>query len=212
MHLAVWSRRAFIEDDFSERREWRISMNEREELHAQFFASEAVLVSSMTFEQLDNHILELEKILLEGRARASAAVEEKKKRVRKMSDDEKDKLVTRPNLSGTEALNSVTKRKDRMTKMDKLQETLAALGLNVDEVKSITGTVKVNESSQGSLAAKEEIKAKLELIAKPETSSSSSLPILSVDFSEAKTESVEAEIEAAKDVQESSFDPSKLFE
>lgn len=187
-------------------------MNEREELHAQFFASEAVLVSSMTFEQLDNHILELEKILLEGRARASAAVEEKKKRVRKMSDDEKDKLVTRPNLSGTEALNSVTKRKDRMTKMDKLQETLAALGLNVDEVKSITGTVKVNESSQGSLAAKEEIKAKLELIAKPETSSSSSLPILSVDFSEAKTESVEAEIEAAKDVQESSFDPSKLFE
>lgn len=117
------------------------------ELHARFFNNEATeIVPNMELEQLSAHIQELEMIAFEAKTRLQAATQNKRERVAKLRLAEREKLISNPDISGSDAITAVGKRKERLSKADKLKQTLGALGISTDDMKSIMGNIKIDES------------------------------------------------------------------
>jgi hypothetical protein len=124
-------------------------MTEREEKYAEFFAAEAKVIENMTIEELQVHIESLESLRLEVSARLAKSNDSKKEHISRLSKSERDKLITTPDLSVSDSINAVNKRKDRMSAADKLRQTLKAMGLPDDEIdKQIMSTIKIDESKQ----------------------------------------------------------------
>lgn len=117
------------------------------ELHARFFNSETTeVVPDMDLETLSNHIQELEMIAFEAKSRLQAATQNKRERVAKLRLAEREKLISNPDISGSDALTAVSKRKERLSKADKLKQTLGSLGISTEDLKSIMGNIKIDET------------------------------------------------------------------
>jgi hypothetical protein len=101
-----------------------------EELHAKFFNEEATLVVSMSDVDLDEHIHELETIAREAKARILAASEEKRNRKAKAGNKAWRVEPLGPDPNVTDSLNKVKQRSSRMSKLDKMRDKMAALGLS----------------------------------------------------------------------------------
>ena len=75
------------------------SEKELEELHAKFFNDETLnVVSSMDLVQLEEHIHTLEMIAFEAKVRLQSSVANKRERVAKLRQAERDALIFDPNL------------------------------------------------------------------------------------------------------------------
>ena len=110
-------------------------MTPNEELHAKFFSEEAALVINLNDIELEEHIQELEMIIREGKARVIAASEERKnRRAKKGSKGEWQIAPTGPDVTVTDAINKVKQRSSRMSKLDKIRDKLAALGISDNEI------------------------------------------------------------------------------
>lgn len=129
-----------------------LQMTEKEELFAKFFSqayNKGKDISQMDFPQLDTWIRELEEIVFEAKATLQGASQAKREREANLKSDERAKVRNADGTySSTDAINVVNKRKDRMSKRDKLEDTYRALGIGEDEIKELLGKIKIEETHQ----------------------------------------------------------------
>jgi hypothetical protein len=124
------------------------NMTEREQLFARFFTEETKLVSEMSIEEIGRRIEDLELIAFEARAKVQAADKIKKERVAKLSESEREKLISSPELAVSDAISAIDKRKKRLSAADKLLDNLLKLGLSREEALQQMGAIKVTEEAQ----------------------------------------------------------------
>lgn len=137
-----------------------LTNEDRKEKYSEFYGrsyNEALNVELMPMEALIASIEELEDIILTAKASKDGKDTAKRERIAKLSKEEREKLISNPNVG--EGIMVPKVRKDRMTAKEKLAADLAAI-MGDEDTLSILGTVKVTETAQGSLTAKEEIRAK----------------------------------------------------
>lgn len=110
-------------------------MNENEQLFATFYNEERTLVRDIADDMLEEHIRELELIAREAKARLTAAAEEKRDRkAKKGSKGEWQIAPTGPDQSVTDTINKVKVRANKMSKLDKMRDSLLSLGMSDHEV------------------------------------------------------------------------------
>lgn len=110
-------------------------MTPNEELHQRFFNEEAALVANLNDVELEEHIQELEMIAREAKARIIASSEERKnRRAKSGSKGEWQIAPNGPDVTVTDAINKVKQRANRMSKLDKMKDQLAALGIPDSEI------------------------------------------------------------------------------
>lgn len=137
-----------------------------EELHAKFFNEEAVLVQTMTDIDLDEHIHELETIAREAKARILAASEEKRTRKAKAGSKAWRIEPSGPDPNVTDSLNKVKQRSARMSKLDKMRDKMAALGLSDADIDSMVSKM-VSQARKEPEALRAEAEMKKNLNAPP---------------------------------------------
>lgn len=120
------------------------------ELHTRFFNEEKILYSSMDATQRIEHRSTLAMLIFEARARMNAVDSIDREDRAKLSKDGKEWLVTNSDVTVSAAINEPKIRKERMSKADKLRESMASLGLNINEINGLMGQVAA-ASSGGSV-------------------------------------------------------------
>jgi hypothetical protein len=130
----------------------RLQMTEQEELFAGFFSSaynKGKDIDKMTFTELDAWLIQLEKIVFEAKATLQGASQARREREANLKSSERDKIRNADGSFDTSnAINVVTKRKDRMSKRDKLEESYRALGIPEADIQSLLSNIKVDETFQ----------------------------------------------------------------
>lgn len=123
-------------------------MTEDEALFASFYNNQDVVskCNTMSIEELLLWEEDLRKIVLEAKATQQRVTSTRKDRVAKLSKEERDKLITNPDGTVSEAINAVKVRKDRMTAADKLNKLLAGMG--IENSADIMKNIKVDETKQ----------------------------------------------------------------
>jgi hypothetical protein len=110
-------------------------MTDQEAEFTQFFNSEITLISAMSDEELIDHITELESIAKEAKARLTAAKSHQRdKTAKKRIGGDWSVIATEPDATVTDSINKVAMRKQRMTKFDKMEAKLQALGLDKKDI------------------------------------------------------------------------------
>jgi len=159
-------------------------MTPQEQLFADFFNHEKLLVKDMDMLTLRAHREGLQKIAFEARARLSSVDDEEKTRAKRTNKDKVTGFERSLNIdeSSSAAINTIKERQKRLTKVEKIQAGLEKLGISsTDAVKLMqAGTIKAaieqkNETrsplsqNNGFVIAKspENIEAKTEEIKKP---------------------------------------------
>lgn len=125
-------------------------MTEKEQLFQKFFngAGEKIDAVKMTLEQIMAWEQELELICLEAKATLQKVSQVKRERVEKLSQSERDKLITKPDILVSDALNGVKRRADKLSKADKLRESLRSLGLSEEEIIQQMSGIKIDETKK----------------------------------------------------------------
>lgn len=139
-------------------REGRV-MTPNEELHAKFFSEEAVIVSTMSDADLDEHIHELEAIAREAKARVLAGQQEQRTRAAKSGNKAWKVEPIGPDPNVTDSLNKVKQRSGRMSKLDGMRARMAALGIPDSELDQMMAKM-VAAARKDPKALKEENKLK----------------------------------------------------
>lgn len=123
-------------------------MTEDEQLYAQFYSNPDVLskCSTMSIEELLVWEEDLRKIVLEAKATQSRVSTTRKERVSKLTKEERDKLITNPDGTVSDAINAVKIRRDRMSKADKLAALLKDMG--IESSGDIMKNIKADETKQ----------------------------------------------------------------
>lgn len=147
----------------------KLLMTPNEELHAQFFSEEAILVATMDDVDLDEHIHQLETIAREAKARLTAASEEKRNRAAKAGTKKWKVEPIGPDPTVTDSLNKVKQRSARMGKLDKMRASMAALGIPDSELDQMLAKM-LTKARKEPAALREEERLKKELGQKEEPS------------------------------------------
>lgn len=112
----------------------KLLMTPNEELHAKFFNEESALVVTMNDADLEEHIHELESIAREAKARILSAVTEKNNRRAKSGNKAWRVEPIGPDPTVTDSINKVKQRSSRMSKLDKMRNKMAELGIPDSEL------------------------------------------------------------------------------
>jgi hypothetical protein len=120
-------------------------MTPNEELHAKFFNHEAVMVKDMSDIQLDAHLEELRMVILEARARYSAADGERNKRTNKGGIKGFERSIA-TDVTTSEAINAIENRNKRLSKADKVRKSLEALGLPPEEIEKMMSARNIRDN------------------------------------------------------------------
>jgi DNA repair exonuclease SbcCD ATPase subunit len=126
-------------------------MNEREEKFKTLFQAayeRALDVNILTIQELEAWEVELVDIAFTAKTTLQGVSKAKGERVSKLSKSERDKLITSPELLVSDAVSTVKKRADRMSKIDKLILSMKAMNMSEEDIKSALANVKVDESKQ----------------------------------------------------------------
>lgn len=113
----------------------RKTSEEIKELHMAFFNQTlAKSVEFNTIQELDVWIDELEEIALTAKAAVQGAHQGKRDRMAKLSKEDREKLVSNPDITGTDAFSAVKKRAERMSQADKLVKVYRELGFSEEQI------------------------------------------------------------------------------
>lgn len=126
---------------------------EKYELHAKFFAEETTFIKDKSYDEIEERIKELEDIIFRAKAFLSADTEKQRKSKADMTREQRDKLIDNPSLSVSDAISTVKKRADRMSKAEKLIEDMRAAGVDEAAIKLLMADVKVDEPKPNVLRA-----------------------------------------------------------
>lgn len=129
----------------------------QEELFAQLFNHEKLLVKDMDTLTLRAHREELAKIAFEARARLTAVDDEDNGRKKKANSDGKPKGFSRSvntDETTTNAINTVKERQKRMTAAEKVQASLEKLGISTADAEKLmsAGTILAKIKGKGDKA------------------------------------------------------------
>jgi len=205
-------------------------LNDNEQLFAKFYNEERVLVIDLADDLLEEHIIELELIAREAKARLTAAAEEKRDRkAKKGSKGEWQIAPTGPDQTVTDTINKVRVRANKMSKLDKMRDSLTGLGLSDHEVdqmiskmvaqarKDKPSATVVNEGMSIPKGTKKELNAEADAIEKAEAKAAREAkvdgPIQPIDepvFTTKKIEVIEATQIFPKRQTSGLFGPKKL--
>ena len=117
-----------------------------EALFSELFNHEQSQVANMTFEQLNEHINELENIAFEARTRLRSASKNQKERILNLSQEERDKLISKNYpFDSSERSNLNLPKREKTTKADKMQNELLALGLPQEQVDDMLRNIRIKE-------------------------------------------------------------------
>lgn len=133
-------------------------MTPQEELFAELFNHEKILVKDMQTLELRAHREELAKIAFEARARLTAVDDEDNNR-KKVNSDSKPRGFERSlntDETTTNAINRIKDRQTRMSKAEKIQAGLEKLGISTADAEAImsAGVIKARLSNKTSDEAK----------------------------------------------------------
>jgi hypothetical protein len=140
-----------------------------EEKHSKFFNEEAVLVKTMSDADLDEHIHELEDIAREAKARIMASAEEKRNRAAAKGNKAWRVEPVGPDPTVSDSLNKVRQRSARMSKLEKMRDKMAALGIPESELDQMLAKM-VSQARKEPEALRKEADLKKELGKKEEPS------------------------------------------
>ena len=115
--------------------------NKRVELHSQFYAQAGKLIESMTYDQLLAWEEELETIVIEAKASMQRSSAERREKQQRMSKEERDRLISNPELSVSDGLLAPKLRKDRMSKADKITADMAGMGIPLDMINQLMNNI-----------------------------------------------------------------------
>lgn len=135
-------------------------MTEAEQKFANYFKKaydKGMDVGQMSYEELEAWLIELEDIVLTAKASIQGADLAKRERKAKLSKGELDKILsTDSSILTSDAISAVNKRKERMSKMDKLKDMydkmVDAGTMSREDADSMLGLVKVDESKQNTMS------------------------------------------------------------
>src|SRR5262245_22965059 len=113
-------------------------MTENEELYAQFFQKGRAMVKDMDLTGMREHREQLQRIIFEGKA-VLAGVDESIREKKAEGGPKVKEWTVSPttDVCTFDASNAVKIRKDRMSKMDRLQEQLRKAGIDEETVKEM---------------------------------------------------------------------------
>lgn len=112
-----------------------------EELHAKFFNDEAVIIHEMDIPTLDLRIEELKLIAFEARTRLGKSESKKRELIANLTDDEREKLITRPDFNSSERSKLPKKDKSKKTAADKALENFQGLGLSDELIQEMMSKI-----------------------------------------------------------------------
>ena len=115
----------------------RMDNEKRIELHSKFFAETDNVIKDMSYDQLCKWEEELEVIVIQAKAQMQKSSMKRRDMQAKMTKEERDRLITNPEMSGTDGLLAPKIRKDRQSQADKLAADMAALGMTPDVINSL---------------------------------------------------------------------------
>jgi hypothetical protein len=126
----------------------RMDNDKRVELHSKFYNNPTMQgmipgldIANEPYEKLVEWEDTLEEMVIEAKAKMQRSSSERRERQTKMSKEERDKLVSRPNITGSEAIIQPKVRKDRQTTADKTIAGLANLGISDEYIKQLMGAI-----------------------------------------------------------------------
>jgi len=127
----------------------RIKMTPQEELFAKFFSEEAILVSELDDISLMARREEMSKIAFQARACLHAIDED----VRKRTKSKKFSIETDGNGEDitSDQLNVIKDRQKRMSKMDKVRQSLINMGVDPSEADKIVSARNIRDNSPSRL-------------------------------------------------------------
>ena len=120
-----------------------ISMNDekRAELHSKFFNKAMNDIENKTYAELVDWEEQLEEIVIEGRAGIQASREVRRKKAADMTKEERDRLITRPDMTTSDGLNAPKIRKDRQSSADKMVAQFAGMGISAEDINKLMGAI-----------------------------------------------------------------------
>lgn len=117
----------------------KMTNDDRVELHAKFYAQagEEIRINNMTYDQLVAWEEELEQLVIEAKAKMQRSSQERRERQQKMTKEERDRLISNPDMTVTEGLTAPKLRKDRQTKADKMAADFAAMNIPAEMINAL---------------------------------------------------------------------------
>lgn len=125
----------------------------RAELHSLFYTNpeKVDFIQKSDYNALVEWEDTLEAIIIEAKAYTQRSQHERRERKAKMSEAERSKLISRPDMTVTEGLTGPRERKARMSNMEKLVETYKSLGMSEEEIKAAMSVIKVDPEKETTL-------------------------------------------------------------
>jgi len=109
----------------------------RVELHSRFYSKANELICNMSYEQQLAWEEELEMIVIEAKASIQASSQKRREKQASMSKEERDRLITNPDMSVSEGLLAPKIRKDRQSKADKMADDFAAMNIPPEMINAL---------------------------------------------------------------------------
>ena len=158
-YCKAWKSKAYKLSEFSINHEismrllstggvFKMPIDRDEALFMKFFNHEDVMVKDMSIEQLSAHIDELENIIYEAKVRHQKSTGVRKNRVERLSQEERDKLITNPDFNSSERSKLEIPKRDKRSRADKLLDDLTKLGIDPLTRNALIGNVIVNEETK----------------------------------------------------------------
>lgn len=115
--------------------------DKRVELHSKFYTEAGKIIEEMSYEQQIAWEEELEVIVIEAKAKMQRSSQERRTKQAKMTKEERDRLITNPDMSVAEGLIAPKLRKDRQSKADKMASDFAGMGIPADMINQLMNNI-----------------------------------------------------------------------
>lgn len=200
-----------------------LNMTEAEKKFADYFMqgyNRSISVQDMPYEKVEEWVAELEDIIFTAKATLQGVDKALRERRANLKESERQKIREKDStINVSDAINSVNKRKDRLNKVEKLEENYRKLGFDEATIKELLKNVKVKEDignvisfNSGKNKDINEIAAELtESLLKEKKAPEPFVNPFEESKPVAETPKVEAVAEEKKPEPTSTFDPTALF-
>ena len=113
--------------------------DERIELHSKFYkeAGEQIALKAMDYRQCVEWEEQLEHIIIEAKAKAQRSQQHRRELKDRMSKEERDRLITLPDLSIKEGILVPAQRKSRQSDADKMVAEMTRMGMSPDDINKL---------------------------------------------------------------------------
>lgn len=141
--------KAILQRDILIEYEIRSTMDneKRVELFSKFYAQAEKLIKDMSYEQMIAWEEELECIVIEAKASMQRSSLARRERQQKMTKEERDRLISNPEMSVSDGLLAPKLRKDRQSKADKLVADMAGMNIPPEMINALMAGINTTKTA-----------------------------------------------------------------